>query len=229
MKISLTAWTTIFASLAALPAFAADASSYEFKALKKNNLIISVGRATEQNGCASPVIPSGFTPQPPCSEKGTAYNIAYDYRFNQIFGMELSYGQTGKATANGTSVLGNSGQWAMRALTSAIYATATVPLIADFSLKGKVGLAHTHFGETLDTTLNGKPYYLVSLNGVPAINAAKNTLAYGLGVQYDFNRDVGVLFEYDNLGSFDEYSIYGVGTQPKINLSSISLGLVMKW
>lgn len=232
MRYSVTAWmwmTLLAVGLVATPAMA-DESRYLLSPMyMKSTLVVSMGRSTEQNGCTSPWM-GAFSTTPRCSEKDRSYGISYEYHITQMWGVQGSFGQSGYSSANGTaSFSGNGAQWSMRARTYALYGTCTLPLANNFSLKGKVGVARTSFLESMQTTLNGAQYIGVSLNGVGTLNNSKNSIAYGLGAQYDITRDVGVVLQYDNYGSYDEYSLYHLGNTQKIKLSGISLGLAMTW
>lgn len=71
--------------------------------------------------------------------------------------------------------------------------------------------------------------YRVTYLGVPVTNVEKYAPTYGVGFQYDFAKNFGLRFQYENFGQYDIYSAYGVTTPDKISLTAASAGLVISY
>lgn len=110
-----------------------------------------------------------------------------------------------------------------------IAGTGTLHVSDGLSYFGKLGVGRAAFAEDFNLTINGVPYHGVSFNGVPTINEDKNFLTFGFGMQYDFDSSFAIRAQYENFGSYDIYSAYGVSTPPRISISMVSAGLVLKF
>lgn len=217
--------------LVASPAFA------EMEPLN-SSLILSGGRSKAQNACASPWVVYAMNPGSTCSENHTALRIAYNYNFTRVFGFEVSYGDLGNATAEGTSTAyGTAATWSMKAIGWAFAGTATVPIGGGFSLLGKVGSVRAELSENIHTTSNtGQVMHGVTFNGVPITQLAKNAVTYGIGLQYELSRKFAIRAQYENFGKYDIYSAYGIygaatgiPIPQRIALSLATIGLVLKF
>ncbi len=211
-------------SLAAAPAFA------EFESLN-SSLILSGGYTKAQNACETPWLAYGINSGGSCYENHTAMRLAYNYHFTPVWGFEASYGDLGNATGNGTSsTYGTPATWSIKVMGWAFAGTATVPIAGGFSLFGKLGTVRAEFNENLETTTGtGVPMHGISFNGVPISRQIKNAVTYGVGVQYELNKTFALRAQYENFGSYDIYSAYGVSSPPRITLSMLSAGIVLKF
>jgi OOP family OmpA-OmpF porin len=204
-----------------------------------SSLILSGGRSKAQNACASPWVIYALNQGSTCSENHTALRIAYNYQFNPILGLEISYGDLGNATGAGTSSnYGTPSTWSMKAIGWAFAGTVKVPMGGGFSLLGKLGSVRAEFSENIHTTDNTgaiRGGTASTFNGVPIINGAKNALTYGIGLQYELNKQFAIRAQYENFGKYDMYGAYGlftsygIATPPRIALSVISAGIVLKF
>jgi OmpA-OmpF porin, OOP family len=98
-------------------------------------------------------------------------------KLNRMFGLELAYVNLGKADANGGST---------EAQLANLSVVGTVPIGERFNLNGRVG---AFYGWTdIDSTAPG------------AATGEENDLgwSYGLGVQYDLNRNWAVVGDWDH-------------------------------
>lgn len=199
-----------------------------------SSIILSGGYSKAKNACDSPWVTLGMTGST-CSETHTAMRVAYNYRFTPIWGFEASYGDLGDATGEGIStvsgVSGTLATWSMKAMGWAFAGTATVPITGDFSFFGKVGTVRTEFSENYHatSTTTGAVMQGIALNGVPISRQIKNSVTYGVGVQYELSKAFAVRAQYENFGSYDIYGAYGVSNPPRIALSLISAGVVLKF
>ena len=213
---------TLISCLAASPAFA------QVERLN-SSLIFSGGLSKAKNACDSPwltTLDQGGT----CKETHTALRLAYDYQFTPMWGFEVSYGDLGNSTGNGTSAaFGTPATWSVKAIGWSFAGTATVPMGGGFSLLGKLGTVRAEFSENLQTSsATGQGLQGISLNGVPITRQNKNGLTYGLGFQYEFSNRFSLRAQYENFGTYDIYGSYGVSS-PRIGLSMISSGVVLKF
>jgi opacity protein-like surface antigen len=214
--------------LAASPAFAYYETS-------NSSLILSGGYSKAKNACDSPWVTVAMGPGSTCSESHTALRLAYNYRFTPIWGFEASYGDLGNATGQGISTVsginGSLATWSIKALGWAFAGTATVPITSELSFFGKVGTVRAEFNESYHATSNttGAVMQGVSINGAPISRQIKNAVTYGAGVQYDLSKDFAIRAQYENFGSYDIYSVYGASNPPRIGLSLISAGIVLKF
>jgi OOP family OmpA-OmpF porin len=127
----------------------------------------------------------------PCDDKDTAFRIFGGYQVNQTFSAELGYADLGSAKIGGASLDGTA--WDLSAI-------GAWPVANQFSIFGRLGLYH---GEVK----------------APGGKGTKNSLTYGLGAQYDFNRNLGIRAEWQrynkmgggDLGQTANVDVLGIG------------------
>lgn len=145
-----------------------------------------------------------------CTDTAGAIRVAGGYQFVPNMGAELSYGAYGKSSV-GTVGGVAAGDW--KASGFEIAGIGALPLTpsgmggSGFFVTGKVGLASTK----LELTGPGK-------------SVTNTNLAYGIGVRYDFNRDVGVRLQYESLGNVGDSTTGGAS-----KLTLITGGVVAKF
>lgn len=202
-----------------------------------SSVVLSTGYAKERGACTSPLRTIGL-PTGNCSEGKAAFRIAYDYQFTSILGLEVSYGELGRAKAYGStpaSWSGGQGTWEMTADGWAVAVTGNLPVIGGLSLFGKAGWVRAEFDEDLNfycvsTDILICPYGTGDYHIVrqDRIGIAKNHIAYGLGLQYDFSDSYAIRTQYENFGSYDLVQP-GVGTIINVRLVQVSAGIVLKF
>ena len=139
------------------------------------------------------------------SNKGSATNpstgwrIAGGYHFTPNWGAELGYTQSGSGDAFGLSYKAESTQIAV---------TGTYPINEQFDLFAKLGYAANK--------LKGD-----AITG--CTNCSKNDLMYGIGGQYNFNKQVGIRLQYESLGKFTDSG------SNDTSATNISLGVVFNF
>ena len=128
-----------------------------------------IGQSKAKDGCTG--LPSGVS----CDDKDTAFRIFGGYQFHRNYSAELGYADLGKikASAPGISIDVKTTAWDLSAI-------GVFPVANQFSVFGRLGFFNS------ETKLGG------------SASGKKNTtdLTYGLGVQYDFNRNLGVRGEW---------------------------------
>jgi OOP family OmpA-OmpF porin len=114
------------------------------------------------------------------SDPSTGYRIAGGYHFTPNWGAELGYAASGNGTVGGQNFKGESTQIAV---------TGTYPINAQFDVFGKLGYAMNKL--TGDATAGCN-------------QCSKNDYMYGIGAQYNFNKQVGIRLQYEDLGKFTD-------------------------
>lgn len=141
-----------------------------------------------------------------CDDTDTAFRVFGGYQINKNFGAELGYQDLGKVEA---SALGLNASIKSKAWD--IMAVGTLPVAEKFSVYGKIGF---YFANT-DATTN--------IPGVANESKSNNDLTYALGVQYDFNKNLGVR------GEWQRYSDVGGGDIGKSDVDVMAIGVVYRF
>ena len=102
--------------------------------------------------------------------------VILGYKFNKYIGVEGQYTGVGKVTdkVNGTA----------KGDAASLSAIGFLPLNDEFNLYGKLGVAHTK------TT--------VSSSLAPMNDATRTAVTYGLGGEYNFNKNIGMRLGWDH-------------------------------
>jgi OOP family OmpA-OmpF porin len=159
-----------------------------------------VGQTTAKDACTG--LPAGVSG---CKDTATLFRIAGGYQFAPMWGAEVSYGDYGKASAGTLGSL--SVDWQLSGLE--VSGTGTFPLGNAFSLIGKLGIAQTKIELT---------------GGGASVSATSTKLAYGIGAQYDFTKNISVRAQYEDLGTVGDENTTGTS---KVTL--LSAGIVLKF
>jgi OOP family OmpA-OmpF porin len=130
-----------------------------------------------------------------CDEKDTAWRILGGYQFNRYFAAELGYHDLGEASAPGGALEANA--WELVGI-------AAYPLVNQLSVYGKLGV------------------YRGELEGA-AGKETNSDLTYGVGLQYDFLKNVGVR------GEWQRYNKMGGGNVVETDVDVLSVGVVYRF
>ena len=130
-----------------------------------------------------------------CDEKDTAWRILGGYQFNRYFAAELGYSDLGEASGAGATVEGKAWE---------VVGIGSYPIVDKFSVYGKLGL------------------YRGELKG-PSGEETNNDVTYGVGLQYDFLKNVGVR------GEWQRYSKMGGGNIAETDVDVLSVGVVYRF
>jgi len=160
---------------------------------------LDLGQTTAKDACTG--LPAGVSG---CEDTASMFRVAGGYQFAPMWGVEISYGDYGKASA-GTG-FGISIDWQLSGFQ--VSGTGTFPLGDAFSLIGKLGIAST------DLKLSG---------GGSSLSATSTNLAYGIGAQYDFTKNISVRAQYEDLGNV------GDDNTGKSKVTLLSAGVVYKF
>lgn len=208
--------------LASPTAFAAAVFGEEYKSY----VSVNAGVSQERNACATTI-----TVGANCTEKWSAYRLAYGYQFTPAWGVEISYGDLGYAEEKGifpvapAPATGNNipYTWSMKATGWAFFGTGTLNLGQHVSLFGKLGGVRAEFKEDAYFAAGGSPsgwWYLAN-----AVNTSLTRVAYGAGIQINFTPRVSLRGQYEDFGKYD---LFGADV-PKIGLRMASGALLLRF
>jgi OOP family OmpA-OmpF porin len=140
-----------------------------------------------------------------CDDKDTAWRILGGYQFNKHLAVELGYTDAGEVSAQGTF------NAAIETTLWEVVAVGSWPFTPNFSAYGKLGL---YRGEAEFSTNN------------PAFGneSESNTdMTYGIGVRWDFTKNLGVRLEYQI------YKDVGGGNIGEADVDVISAGVIFRF
>lgn len=136
----------------------------------------------------------------------TSWKLYGGYQFTPNWGIEAQYSDLGKRSANinfgapinagGTTSGSTASQWSLAG-------TGTLPINSNVYLMGKLGASRNKFDS-----------YSLTVAGASATGAGSNKtdLLAGIGIGYDFTKNIGVRFEYENFGKFSSNGGGGGGS-----------------
>ena len=188
------------ASMAAAPAFAQSIFDNQRSDRTIGHIGVSAGQSTFRTDCSSLF---------DCDKKDTAFRILGGYQINRNFAAELGYQDLGKVTLSAPGVSFN-----IKANVWELVGIGAYPFANQFSGYGKLGAYH---GES-------KASAAVAGFGSGSLKETNTDLTFGLGVQYDVSRELGVRGEwqrYKNVGGDD--------TGGKHDIDVISIGLIWRF
>ena len=164
---------------------------------------ISAGASKVTDRCNNLAI--GIT----CKDTSPTYSLDGGYKANQYFGLEFTFAVYGSPKSSGT-VLGSTLEIAEEISGFRVSGTADIPLTESFALTGRLGYAQTNVN--VISIVSPGP-------NIPNYSASSNTLAYGAGFKYSFNKTYALHVKYDNIGEI------GDDTTGKHHLSQVTAGL----
>ena len=129
-----------------------------------------------------------------CDDKDTAFKLFGGYQFNRTFAAELGYNMLGKVEGGGASVEATA--WELSAV-------AGFPVANQLSILGRLGLYHGEF----------KPSGIAG-----ASSQTNNGVTFGVGGQYDLNRNLGLRLEWQRFNNMGGGSI---GRESDVDVVSI--------
>ena len=120
------------------------------------------------------------------SENKTAVNIAYGFSLNKNFDVELGYANLGKLKTI-------DGDYSVQTQSIYVAGVGNLPLTDAFSAFGKVGVAVNHFS--------------AKETGFADTTETKARGLLGLGLAYNFTKEVAGTLEYQYFGTVDQVRI----------------------
>src|SRR5574339_494473 len=134
---------------------------------------LTLGQSKQKDACDG-VSGAGIS----CDDKDTAWRILGGYQFNKNLAVELGYTDVGEVSASGTFSA------SIEAKIWELVAVGSWPFTPNFSAYGKLGM---YRGDT-DFSTNTPAF---------ANESESNTdLTYGIGVRWDFTKNLGARAEY---------------------------------
>jgi OmpA-OmpF porin, OOP family len=170
----------------------------------------SVGQSKAKDGCTGLDPSNGFVGS--CKDTDTAFKVYGGAHFTRNWGAEIGYAYLGKTKADGI-FLGT--PLSAEVKVSGIYldGTGTLPIGDKFSIFGKLGA----FAWFLDSNAS------ISGFGTGSDSANGVCLTYGIGVQFDITKSLGLRAEWE------EFNKVGNNDTGKSDVSFGSVGIVYKF
>ena len=141
-----------------------------------------------------------------CDDKDTAWRILGGYQVNRNFAVEFGYTDLGEVSASGPG-----GNVTIETTAFELVAVGILPIADRFSAYGKIGM---YRAET-DATVN--------VPGFTSSSESNTDLTFGVGVRYDFTKNLGVRGEYQ------KYSDVGGGDIGEDDVDVFSIGVIWKF
>jgi OOP family OmpA-OmpF porin len=161
---------------------------------------LSLGQASASDACDDL---SGI-PGISCDDKDTAWKILAGYQFNRHLAVELGYTNLGEVSAtDGIDTV------TVEATAIELVAVGMMPLANNFSIYGKIGM---YRGDTE-----------ADVTGLPSVSESNTDLTFGLGVRYDFTRNLSARAEWQ------KYTDVGGGDIGESDIDVISLGVLFRF
>jgi opacity protein-like surface antigen len=165
-----------------------------------NYFALDAGKTSATDLCSG--MPSGTSG---CKDTAVLYRAAIGSQITPMWGIEVSYGDLGHASAGKLGSV--SVDWQIHAIQ--VSGTGIFPVSDAFLLIGKLGIARP------DLKLTG---------GGNSINETNTNLAFGVGAQYDFTKSFAMRVQYEDLGTVGNTNTTGTA---KVKL--LSAGIVVGW
>ena len=149
---------------------------------------------------------TGTAPGTTVDDKDTSFRAFGGYQINKHFGVELGYAALGEASGNEPGF----GSFTVEAKAFDLVAVGTLPINDKFSVLGKIGL---YKGDLDASDSTGA-----------SLSESSTDLTYGIGVQYNFNKNLGIRAEWQ------QYK--GMGNQDTIGESDVdvmSIGVIYRF
>ena len=131
-----------------------------------------------------------------CDDKDTAYRIFGGYKFHPNIAVEGGYSPLGEISGSGIKAESNA--WD-------IVGVGSWPLGNNFSVLGKLGFYNAE----------------MKLSGAASGKKTTTDLTYGVGGQYDFNRNLGLRLEWNRYSGVKAPDIAGSSSDTDIDVLSV--------
>jgi OmpA-OmpF porin, OOP family len=131
--------------------------------------------------------------------RDTSWKLYGGYQFTANWGAELQYVDLGRygyrltSGANESTSGGKADSWGLAG-------TGTLPLGSGFSLMGKLGIARNSLSVGSTSVTN------TGVTGTVSGSSTSTALLAGVGLGYNFNRNVGIRAEYENFGKMGQFN-----------------------
>jgi OOP family OmpA-OmpF porin len=139
-----------------------------------------------------------------CDEKDSAWRILGGYQFNKNLAVEFGYTDLGEVSGDETGF----GPFSVETTVMELVAVGSWPFANNFSAYGKLGMYRG------DTDASGGGF---------SVSESNTDLTYGIGLRWDFTKNLGARLEYQ------VYSDVGGGDIGESDAEVISLGVIWKF
>lgn len=147
-----------------------------------------------------------------CDDKDTSWRIFGGYQFNRNFAIEAGYIDFGEASASGPTPPFGTTSVTQEATAFDVVAVGMLPLMDRFSVFGKLGFYRADTDVSVTNTVLGS-----------VSESDSNTdLTFGVGVRYDFTRNLAVRAEWQR------YSDVGI-SDLESDVDVFSLGVLWRF
>ena len=166
-------------------------------------------------------------------DRSSRFGLIGGYQFTPNWALEGGYADIGKFRYKYSSSTVGDARDATDASALNLAAVGLLPVFNAFSLVGKLGVARVQYNDSYtydNSTAAGIAQYapLGTAMTVRNANRTRTGFYYGLGLQYDFSKSVGLRGLYEDYGSQGSESPTGLGTG-RGKLSQYSAYLVFKF
>jgi len=161
---------------------------------------LTLGQSKQKDAC------DGLGGGVSCDDNDTAWRILGGYQFNKHLAVELGYTDVGEVSASAGTARAS-----IEAKIWELVAVGSWPFTPNFSAYGKLGM---YRGDTDFTT---------NIPGFSNESESNSDLTYGLGVRWDFTKNLGVRAEYQI------YKDVGGGNIGEGDVDVISIGVIWKF
>lgn len=147
-----------------------------------------------------------------CDDSDTSWRVFGGYQFNRNFALELGYINLGEARVAGTVPPFGTVSATFESTAFDLVAVGSMPIADRFSIYGKIGLYRA------DTDVD------VAVGAGAGTESDTNAdITFGIGVRYDFTRNLGVRAEWQR------YSDVTAGEFGESDLDVISVGVLFRF
>lgn len=148
-----------------------------------------------------------------CDDKDSSWKIFAGYQLNRNFALEFGYADLGEASLSGPTPPFGTTSAKIEATAFELVAVGLLPIADRFSIYGKLGLYRADTDAQATVTALGS-----------ASESDSNTdLTFGVGVRYDFTRNLGIRAEWQR------YSDVSAGAFGEGDIDVIGIGLLWKF
>lgn len=125
-----------------------------------------------------------------CDDKDTSWKIFAGYQFNRNFALEVGYVNLGEAVVSGPAPPFGTASVKFESTAFELVGIGLLPIVDRFSIYGKLGLYRAD--TDADVSVSGL--------GSTTVSDSNADLTFGLGLRYDFTRNLGIRAEWQRYG-----------------------------
>ncbi len=154
------------------------------------------------------------------NDTDTAYRIFAGYKFNNYFALEGGYVNFGKFNLSANTLPAGAVSADLKASGWTLDALGMLPVGNSFSVLGRIGAIRSEVKENLSSS--GAVAFVPGTDLNPT--ATKTSFDFGVGLQYDFNKMVGIRGEWQRYKNLGDNNTTGEG-----DIDLLSIGAVFRF